>query len=306
LNDVTIVGNSSGINNSGGTLEGVMNLSARYPCAMNTQRKPYPSDVSDPEWCFVAPSLTLMSLDAPQRDHDLREVFNGLRWLVRSGSAWRMLPHDLPPWAAVYQQTRRWLDAGSFDAIVHDLRAVLRLAAGRDAEPTATIFDSRTLQSSVESGERAGYDGYKRKRGSKVHLAVDTLGHLLALHVTPADEQDRAQVGMLAAAVQRETGDHVTLAYVDQGYTGETPAAEAEAHGMTLEVVKMAEAKRGFVLLSRRWVVERSFAWMARFRRLARDYERLPETLAGLHLVAFVFLMLQSIVVHAFPVHNTL
>ncbi len=260
---------------------------------MDTQRKPYPSDVSDPEWSFVAPYLTLMSLDAPQRDHDLREVFNGLRWLVRAGASWRMLPHDLPPWAAVYQQTHRWLIAGSFDAIVHDLRVILRLAAGRDAEPTAAIFDARTLQSSVESGERAGYDGHKRKRGSKVHIAVDTLGHLLALHVTPANEQERAQVATLAAAVQAETGDNVTLAYVDQGYTGDEAAADAEAHGMTLEVVKLPEAKRGFVLLPRRWVVERSFAWMSRFRRLARDYERLPETLAGLHLVACVFLMLQ-------------
>jgi transposase len=126
---------------------------------------------------------------------------------------------------------------------------------------------------------------------------VDTLGHLLALHVTPANAQGRAQVGRLAAAVQAETGDHVTLAYVDQGYTGETPAADADAHGIVLEVVKLPDAERGFVLLPRRWVVERSFAWMARFRRLARDYERLPETLAGLHLVACTSLMLRR----AFP-----
>jgi transposase len=261
------------------------------------KRKSYPSDVSDDEWQFVLPYLTLMRLDAPQRDHDLRAVFDALRWLVRSGSAWRMMPHDLPPWAAVYQQSQRWLASGAFAAIVHDLRVILRLAAGRAAEPTATILDSRTLQSAPESGARAGYDGAKRRRGSKVHLAVDTLGHLLALHVTPANAQDRAQVGRLAAAVQAETGDHVTLAYVDQGYTGDTPAADAEAHGITLEVVKLPDAKHGFVLLPRRWVVERSFAWMARFRRLARDYERLPETLAGLHLVACTSLMLRQ----AFP-----
>src|SRR3984893_9819579 len=126
-------------------------------------RKAYPSDVSDEEWSFVAPYLTLMTEEAPQREHSLREVFNGLRWIVRTGAQWRMMPHDLPPWAAVYQQTQRWLTAGSFDAIVHDLRVILRLAAGRDAEPSAAIFDARTLQSSVESGERAGYDGHKRK-----------------------------------------------------------------------------------------------------------------------------------------------
>src|SRR5690242_8383404 len=172
-------------------------------------RKAYPSDVSDEEWSFVAPYLTLMTEEAPQREHGLREVFKGLRWIVRTGAQWRMMPHDLPPWAAVYQQPQRWLNAGCFEAIVHDLRIVLRLAAGRKAEPSAAIFDSRTLQSSPESGPRAGYDGAKRRKGSKVHAAVDTLGHLLALHVTPANEQDRAQVGELAQQVQEVTGEHV-------------------------------------------------------------------------------------------------
>jgi transposase len=126
-------------------------------------------------------------------------------------------------------------------------------------------------------------------------LAVDTLGHLLALRVTPANEDDRAQVGALAQAVQEVTGNRVQLAYVDQGYTGEAPASAAAEHGVRLEVVKLPEAKRGFVLLPRRWVVERSFAWTARFRRLARDYERLPTTLAGLHFIAFACLMLARI-----------
>jgi transposase len=255
-------------------------------------RKSYPSDVTDDEWAFVAPYLCLMREDAPQREHDLRDVFDGLRYLVRTGAPWRYLPGDFPPWAAVYQQTQRWLNAGCFELIVHDLRELLRTAAGRGAQPTAVILDSRTLQSSPESGERAGYDGHKRKKGSKVHLAVDTLGHLLALLVTPANEQDRAQVAALAEAVQETTGQSVELAFVDQGYTGKKPARAAQAHGIQLEVVKLAAAKRGFVLLPRRWVVERSFAWAARFRRLAKDYERLPETVAGLHFLVFACLML--------------
>jgi transposase len=259
-------------------------------------RKPYPSDVSDAEWSFVAPYLTLMNEDAPQREHSLREVFNALRWIVRTGAPWRMMPHDLPPWEAVYQQTQRWLKAGVFAAIVHDLREILRLAAGRKGKPTAAIFDSRTLQSTPESGARAEYDGAKRRKGSKTHIAVDTLGNLLALHVTPANAQDRAQVGELAEAVQEVTGETVEVAFVDQGYTGETAAQEAEAHGIRLEVVKLPEAKKGFVLLPRRWVVERSFGWAARFRRLARDYERLPETLAGLHFLAFAILMLKRFI----------
>lgn len=209
-------------------------------------------------------------------------------------SAWRYMPHDLPPWEAVYQQTRRWLQAGVFEEIVHDLRAILRLSEGRATDPTAAVLDSRTLQSTPESGHRGGYDGAKRKKGSKVHVAVDTLGHLLALSVSPANEQERRHVGELAGAVQEATGESVELAYVDQGYTGERPAKEAEAHGMRLEVVKHEEAKRGFVLLPRRWVVERDFAWASRFRRLVKDYERLPDTLAGLHFVAFACLFLQQ------------
>jgi transposase len=261
----------------------------------NAPRKPYPTDVSDEEWAFVAPYLTLMAPEAPQRRYDPREVFNALRWIVRAGAPWRLLPTNFPPWEAVYQQARRWLAAGCFEDMVHDLRALLRWSEGRADAPTAAILDSRTVQSTPESGGRAGYDGYKRRKGSKVHLAVDTLGHLLALRVTPANEQDRAQVAELAAAVQAATGDHVEVAFVDQGYTGAQPAADAAAHGLRLEVVKLPEAKRGFVLLPRRWVVERSFAWAARFRRLARDYERLPETVAGLHFVAFACLMLHRL-----------
>jgi len=203
-----------------------------------------------------------------------------------------MIPNDLPPWAAVYQQVQRWIRAGVFESMVHDLRELLRIAAGRGPELTAAVIDSRTLQSTPESGHRAGYDGAKRRKGSTVHIAVDTLGHLLALHMTPADKQDRTQVRRTAKAVQRATGRNVERAYVDQGCTGEQAEDDADDHGIMLHVVKLPQAKRGFVLLRRRWVVERSFAWMTRFRRLAKDYERLPKTLAGLHLVVFACLML--------------
>jgi transposase len=211
-------------------------------------RKAYPSNVTDDEWAFVAPYLTLMSENAPQREHSLREVFNGLRWIVRAGASWRMLPHDLPPWEAVYQQMQRWIRAGVFEAMIHDL---LRVAAGRNEQPSASILDSRTLQWTPESGGRAGYDGAKRKKGSKIHAAVDTLGLLLTLHGTPADEQDRAQVAQLGERLQEVTGENV---------------------------------------------VERSFAWMGRFRRLAREYERLAQTLVGLHFLAFAILMLKRFV----------
>src|SRR5580693_9277530 len=262
---------------------------------MATIRKGYASDVSDEEWSFCAPYLTLMKEAAPQRKHGLRDIFNALRWFIRAGCPWRMLPNDLPPWAAVQQQTQRWLQAGCFEAMAEDLRLLLRLGAQREGIPSAAILDSRTLQSTPESGARAGFDGHKKRKGSKVHAAVDTLGHLLALAVTPANEQDRAQVGQLAEAVQAEVEEPVKVAFVDQGYTGEKPAEAAAEQGIELLVVKHHEAKHGFVLLPRRWVVERSFAWAARFRRLARDYERLATTFAGYHWLAFVTLMLGNL-----------
>ena len=259
------------------------------------QRRAYPSDVTDEEWAFCAPYLALMKEDVPQRKYPLRVLFNGLRYMVRAGCPWRMLPHDLPPWQAIQQQTLRWIAAGVFQDMAADLRRILRLILERAEEPSAVILDGRTVQSTPESGARAGYDGHKRRKGSKVHIAVDTLGHLLALRVTSANEQERHQVEALAQEVQEATGETVEVAYVDQGYTGQDAAEAAAQHGIQLEVVKLSTAKRGFVLVPRRWVVERSFAWMARFRRLARDYERLPQTFAGLHWLAFITLMLSSL-----------
>ena len=269
-------------------------------------RRAYPSDVSNEEWELVAPYLTLMDPEAPQREHSLRELFNALRWMVRAGAPWRYIPNDFPPWSAVYQQTRRWMAAGVFESIVHDLRSLLRVCEDRSADPSAAIFDGRVMQSTPESGVRAGYDGHKRRKGSKVHIAVDTLGLLLAVRVTAANEQERAQVAELASQVQEATNQSVELVFVDQGYTGEQAEDDASDHGIHLHVVKLPEAKRGFVLLPRRWVVERSFAWLARFRRLARDYERLPQTLAGLHFIAFAVLMLKRLLPALIEVHNTL
>jgi transposase len=262
---------------------------------MSTARKPYPSDVTDAEWEFVLPYLTLMRSDAPQRTHDLREVFNAIRYVVKTGCQWRMIPNDLPDWTVAYQQARRWFQAGVFEDLAHDLRMIRRLVDERDAQPTATILDGRTVPSTPESGGRASYDGAKTKKGSKVHIAVDTLGNLLALKVTPAKEQERTQVAELAAKVQELTGGTVEIAFVDQGYTGEAAAEAAKAEGIQLEVVKPTEAKKGFVLLPRRWVVERTFGWLGRFRRLSRDYERLAEVLGSMHWLAYVILMIKQL-----------
>ena len=257
--------------------------------------KGYPSDSTDQEWAFVVPYLTLITIDAPQRKHDLRRVYDALKYVIRSGVPWRMLPHDFPPWAAVYQQARRWMDAGVFEMMTHDLREIMRYGQARKKTPTGVILDARVLKSSVESGHRAAWDGHKRMKGSKIHIAVDTLGNLLAAVVTSANENERKLVAELAKRVQDVTGETVQVAWVDQGYSGEDAEAAATEHGIDLLVVKHTEAKRGFVLLPRRWVVERSFAWMARCRRLVKDYERLPGVLVGLHFVAFTMILLSRL-----------
>ncbi|GBF05500.1 transposase, IS4 [Deinococcus aerius] len=248
-------------------------------------RRGYPSDADDDTYLFL-PYLLLSPEDARQREYAVREVLNALGWVARTGAPWAYLPHDFPPAETVCQQAHRWFEAGCFENAAHDLRVLSRVERSRNGEPTAIIIDSRTLQSTPESGHRAGFDGAKKRKGTKVHLAVDTLGHLLAVLTTPAHEQDRAQVKDLCLEVQEATGVNVEVAFVDQGYTGERTALEATEAGVDLVVVKRPGATKGFILLPRRWVVERSFAWLSRFRSLGRDLERLPSTLVGFHFLA--------------------
>ncbi len=258
-------------------------------------RKPYPSDVSDEEWGFVAPYLALVREDAPQREHDLREVFDGLRWMVRTGSAWRYMPHDLPPWEAVYQQTQRWLKAGVFEAMVHDLRVILRLSEGRAKEPTAAILDSRTLGSTPESGSLSGRLGrsetQERLEGTR---GGGHLGAPARLARKPGQRAGTGSGGRLGEGRARSDRRIGGVGVCGSRLHRWGAAEKAEAYAIHLEVVKHEEAKRGFVLLPRRWVVERDFAWASRFGRLVKDYERLPDTLAGLHFVAFACLFLQQ------------
>ena len=158
---------------------------------------------------------------------------------------WRYLPENFPPYHAVFQQAQRWIRAEVLETMAGDLRKLLRMLQDRASAPSAVILDGRTLQSVPESGERAGYDGYKRKKGSKAHVAVDTLGNLLAVAITPANEQERAQVGQLCQQVQEATAQNVQIAFADQGYTGQD-AQQAQAHDIDLVVVQLAEAKWQF------------------------------------------------------------
>lgn len=257
-------------------------------------RKPYPTDFSDEEWALISSYLKLLPEASCQRRYASRDVFNALRYMVRSGIQWRMLPHDFLSWEMVYQQSRRWLAAGVFNSLMSDLRDLLRQAHDKKPEPTAYILDSRILQSTPESGKRAGFDAGKKRKGSKIHLAVDTLGYPLAMEASPANEQDRDHVAPLVEQVQDKTGGTVEMAYADQGYTGEKAAKAAEVEGVQMVVIKRNREQQGFILLPKRWVVERSFGRVARCRRLLRDFERLSEVIVGMHMLAFICVMLRQ------------
>jgi len=240
----------------------------------------------------VVPYLTLMTEAAPQREHSLRELFNALRYVIRYGIAWRAMPNDFPPWAAVYQQSQRWLASGCFETLAQDLRAPA--APGFRSTRRADSGHHRQPHPALDARER--YPRRLRWRQAQAWVeGAHGRGHAGSF-ACPARHPGRCRRSSrsrrLAADIQDATGDSVRLAFVDQGYTGETAADAAATERIALHVVKLPEAKRGFVLLPRRWVVERSFTWATRCRRLVKDYERYAETLAGFHVIAFVGYML--------------
>lgn len=224
---------------------------------MRNARKPYPSDVSDEEWALVAPCPTLLPEAAGQREHPLREVFDGLRYIVKTGAPWRWMPNDPPPWHAVHQQAQRWLAAGCFAALA-DLRACPPPGGGPRGSraPRSWTAGRCAPRPRVASGPATPVPGASRAPSCTwrwIRAAIS-----LASHVTSASVDDRAEVDRLAGAVQASTGQSVGLAHVDRGYTGQKAADAAKKHGIELEVVKLPEAKKGCVLLPRRWIVERS------------------------------------------------
>ena len=238
---------------------------------MSLDRAAYPSDVSDEEWALVAPYLALLRESSGQRDHDLREVFNGLRYIVKTGAPWRFMPHDLPPWAAVYQQTQRWLAAECFADVAGDLRAVLRMAAvaragavcGDPGQPHAALLARERRAGGLRRGqaqarlEGASGGGHARPRGGA------------ARHTSRCRRPRRGGPAGGRAFRRRRAAAWRWASSIRATPAPGRPSA-AQAHGIDLEVVKAPEAKRGFVLLPRRWVVERSFAWATRCRRLGQ------------------------------------
>jgi putative transposase len=260
------------------------------------KRKPYPSDLNDAEWQIIKPLIPPAKPGGRPRSTDMREVLNGIFYELRSGCAWRMLPHDLPPYKTVYHYFRQWKGDGTWERMNQELRAKLRIADGREAEPSAAIIDSQSVKTTDVKGIR-GYDAGKQVKGRKRHILVDTMGLLLMVLVHAANIQERDGAKLLLNKA-RGCFTRLRLIWADAGYRGQ-PMIDwvLNTHGWILEIVKRDKGVKGFQVLPRRWVVERTFAWFGDYRRLSKDYEVLTETSEAMIYVAMIRLMVRRLAI---------
>ena len=266
----------------------------------------YPSDLSFAEWHVLEPLLPACSTVGHPRRWPRKHIMDAIFYVVRTGCQWRYLPKDFPPWQTVYYHYRRWRQQGVWKRVNHALRALVRVRSGREPEPSGAIIDSQSARTTEQGGPR-GYDGHKKLKGRKRHVLVDTTGLLLKVVIHPADVNDR-KGGELVLADIRQQLPRLAHIWADQGYAGEFKHWVAKQRGLELEVVypwwrqikryfpeEYAKLDQGFKVIRRRWVVERTFAWLGRSRRLSKDYERLPETAEALVYAAMSRLMLKRL-----------
>jgi putative transposase len=256
-------------------------------------RQPYPSDLSDAQWTRLRSYLPAPKAQGRPRTHSLRDVFDAIFYVLKSGCHWRLLPHDFPPWSSVYYHFRRFRLSGLWFLILKALHAAERERVGKDPQPTAAVMDSQSVKSVEESAHPSGYNAPKNVKGRKRHLLVDTLGLPLSIYVSPADIQDRAGARLLLAGLKPFV-PRLKKISADGAYAGEKLAGWLEEQGeWGLEIVERDPEIKGFEVLPKRWIVERTFSWLIRNRRLSKDYERMVQTSEAFVKVAIIRLILR-------------
>ncbi len=256
-------------------------------------RKPYSSDLTDAEWAILEFFVPPAKPGGRRREQNMCEILNGIFYILRSGCSWRMLPHDFPPWQTVYGYFRGWRKEGLWEQMNQALREKLRTQEGRDVQPSAAILDSQSVKTTEVRGPR-GYDAGKKVNGRKRHILVDTMGLLLLVIVHAANIQDRDGAKKVLEKA-RECFGRLRVIWADGGYAGQLVQWVEETCHWILEIVKRSDDVKGFVVLPRRWVVERTFGWLGRYRRLSKDYEGLIETSESMVYAAMVHLMVRRL-----------